>query len=86
MFIEGTKFTNVNLNNEQLNLNKLILKDNNQIGESKNDKFEHPLGLILRKFKLKWLNLTKAKLKNRGTCQIFKNIFRINERKKNLFK
>ena len=77
MFIEGTKFTNENLNNDQLYLNKLILKDNNQIGDTTNDKFEHPLGLILRKFKLKWLNLTNAKLKNSGTCKFLKTFLEL---------
>ena len=72
LFIEGTKFANESLNYEQLNLNKLILKDNNQITDTTNDKFEHPLGLILRKFKLKWLNLTNAKLKNSGTCKFLR--------------
>ena len=81
LFIEGTKFANENLNNEQLNLNKLILKDNNQITDTTNDEFEHPLGLLLRKFKLKWLNLTNAKLKNSGTCKflkIFKDLMKEN--------
>ena len=72
MFIEGTKFSNENLNKDQLNLNKLILKDNNQIGHITNNQFAHPLGLIMRKFKLKWLNLTNVKLKNSGTSKFLK--------------
>lgn len=66
MFLEGTKYRNEALNNEQFNLDRLNLKDNNQITDIKNDQFEHPLGLILEKFKLKWLNLTNAKLGNSG--------------------
>ena len=72
MFIEGTKFSNENLNNEMLNLDRLILKDNNQITDISNNQFEHPLGLILRRFKLKWLNLTNAKLGNSGVCKFLK--------------
>ena len=72
MFVEGTKFSNENLNNEMLNLDRLILKDNNQITDISNNQFEHPLGLILRRFKLKWLNLTNAKLGNNGVCKFLK--------------
>jgi hypothetical protein len=50
----------------------LILKDNNQITDISNNQFEHPLGLILRRFKLKWLNLTNAKLGNSGVCKFLK--------------
>ena len=74
LFVEGTKFQNENLNIEQLNLDRLNLKDNSQITDIKNDQFEHPLGLILSKFKLKWLNLTNAKLGNSGVCK-FLNIY-----------
>ena len=72
MFVEGTKFQNENLNIEQLNLDRLNLKDNSQIMDTRNDQFEHPLGLILGKFKLKWLNLTNAKLGNSGVCKFLK--------------
>ena len=72
MFVEGTKFQNENLNIEQLNLDRLNLKDNNQITDIKNDQFEHPLGLILGKFKLKWINLTNAKLGNSGVIKFLK--------------
>ena len=69
MFVQGTKYSNKALNDEQLNLTRLNLKDNSQITDIINEKFEHPLGLILRRFKLTWLNLTNAKIKNKGTCQ-----------------
>ena len=72
MFIQGTKFSNESLNKEQLNLSRLNLKDNNQISDIINEQFEHPLGLLLRRFKLKWLNLTNAKIKNKGTCNFLK--------------
>ena len=72
LFIEGTKFSNESLNKEMLNLDKLILKDNNQITDISNNLFEHPLGLILRRFKIKWLNLTNAKLGNSGVCKFLK--------------
>ena len=82
MLIEGTKFTNENLNNEQINLTRLNLKDNNQITDVTNALFEHPLGLILRKFKLKWLNLTNAKLKNSGTYKFLKVFLELMKEKK----
>ena len=72
MLIEGTKFTNENLNNEQFQLSRLNLKDNNQITDETNGLFEHPLCLILRKFQLKWINLTNAKLKNTGIYKFLK--------------
>jgi hypothetical protein len=75
MFVQGTKFSNESLNKDQLNLSRLNLKDNNQISDIINEQFEHPLGLLLRRFKLKWLNLTNAKIKNKGTCN-FLNTFK----------
>ena len=72
MLVEGATYSNENLNNEQFNLERLNLKDNNQIVDIQNDKFEHPLGIILRKFKLKWLNLTNAKLGNSGVCKFLR--------------
>ena len=82
MFLEGTKFTNENLNNEQFKLSRLNLKDNNQITDVTNGLFEHPLGLILRKFQLKWLNLTNAKLKNTGTYKFLKVFLELMKEKK----
>ena len=82
LFYEGTKFQNENLNTEQLNLDRLNLKDNNQITDIKNDQFEHPLGLILSKFKLKWLNLTNAKLGNSGVCKFLKTYLNLMEQNK----
>lgn len=75
MFIQGTKYSNENLNNEQLNLKRLNLKDNNQITDEINKNFEHPLSLILERFKLTWLNLTNAKIKNKGVSS-FLNTFK----------
>ena len=72
MLAEGATYSNENLNNEQFNLERLNLKDNNQIVDIQNNKFEHPLGIILRKFKLKWLNLTNAKLGNSGVCKFLR--------------
>jgi hypothetical protein len=83
MFLEGTKFSIENLNNEQLNLEKINLKDNNNITDIKdtknptNDNLEHPLGMLLRRFKLKWINLTNAKLGNSGVCRFLKTYLKL---------
>ena len=76
MFIEGSKFSNENLNKEQFNLKKLNLKDNPDIidNDNKNSKFEHPISLILEKFKLERLNLTNSKLCGKGAIKIFKKM------------
>jgi len=58
MLVEGTLFSDEDLNNEQINLETLNLKDD-QITDTTNNNFEHPLCSILDRFKLKWLNLTK---------------------------
>lgn len=74
MFIEGMIFLlDEKLNKEQFNLSKLNLKDNQNITDNnlKNDNFEHPIALILKKCKLKNLNLTNAKIGNNGARKIF---------------
>ena len=79
-FLEGTMFSIDSLNNEQLNLEKINLKDNNNITDIKRD--EHPLGMILRRFKLKWINLTNAKLGNSGTCKFLRSYIELMKEKK----
>ena len=69
LFIEGTKFTDEKLNKEQFNLERLNLKDNNQISSKSVEGFEYPLALILEKFKLKWINLTNAKISGEGALK-----------------
>ena len=73
LFIEGTKFSDENLNKRQFNLEKLNLKDNPDIVDNniKNSEFENPIALILEKFKLKNLNLTNTKLGGGGVMKIF---------------
>ena len=79
-FLEGTMFSIDSLNNDQLNLEKINLKDNNNITDIKRD--EHPLGMILRRFKLKWINLTNAKLGNSGTCKFLRSYIELMKEKK----
>ena len=75
MLIEGTKFSDPNLNKEQFNLERLNLKDNNQIIDNNtNSEYEHPLAMILEKFKLKWINLTNAKIGGSGALKFFKKM------------
>ena len=76
MFTEGLKFSDENLNKEQFNLEKLILKDNSDITDNnvKNSEYEHPLAIILEKCKLKNLNLTNTKLGSNGTMKLFKKM------------
>jgi len=70
MFVEGTNFTDEKLNKEQFNLERLNLKDNTHINGRTKNNFEHPLSLILEKFKLKWINLTNAKISGEGTLKL----------------
>ena len=70
LFLDGTKFTDERLNAEQFNLERLNLKDNNQINSYYVEGFEYPLALILEKFKLKWINLTNAKISGDGALKI----------------
>ena len=76
MFIEGTNYSNENLSKKQFCLNQLNLKDNPEItdNDTKNSEYEHPLALIIEKFKLKWLNLTNAKLGGKGINKLFKKM------------
>lgn len=76
MFIEGTNYSNENLSKKQFCLNWLNLKDNPEItdNDTKNSEYEHPLALIIEKFKLKWLNLTNAKLGGKGINKLFKKM------------
>ena len=70
LFVEGANFHGGNFNNkEQLNLERLNLKDNNKINDETKNNFEHPLALILEKFKLKWINLTNAKIYGTGALK-----------------
>ena len=75
-FIEGTNYSNENLSKKQFCLNRLNLKDNPEItdNDTKNSEYEHPLALIIEKFKLKWLNLTNAKLGGKGINKLFKKM------------
>ena len=78
MFYEGTKFSKYeNLNEQQLFLDRLNLKDNNQITEKTNGEFEHPLSLLLKRFCLKWLNLTNARLGNKGTMKFLRTFLEL---------
>jgi hypothetical protein len=81
MFIEGTNYSNENLSKKQFCLNRLNLKDNPEItdNDTKNSEYEHPLALIIEKFKLKWLNLTNAKLTGKGINKLFKKMIELLE-------
>ena len=81
MFIEGTNYSNENLSKKQFCLNQLNLKDNPEItdNDTKNSEYEHPLALIIEKFKLKWLNLTNAKLGGKGINKLFKKMIELLE-------
>ena len=52
-----------------MNLERLNLKDNNQITSYNLEGFEYPLALILANFKLKWINLTNAKISGDGALK-----------------
>ena len=77
MFYEGTKYdNNIEFNKEQFNLEKLNLKDNFDITDNdiKNNKYEHPLVLLLKIFKLKNLNLTNIKFGGKVAMKLFKKM------------
>ena len=76
MFVEGTNFSEGKIVKEQFNLKRLNLKDNPNIknNDNKNNEFDHPISLILEKFKLNLLNLTNAKLGGKGMMKIFKKM------------
>ena len=81
MFIEGTNYSNENLSKKQFCLNRLNLKDNPEItdNDTKNSEYEHPLAQTIEKFKLKWLNLTNAKLGGKGINKLFKKMIELLE-------
>ena len=83
MFVEGTHFSYYNkFNIEQFNLERLNLKDNNHINEKAKDGFEHPLCLILERFKLKWINLTNAKICGSGTLKLVEKMDELYQKNK----
>ena len=63
MFISGLKSDEQSLNENQLGLEKLSLKDNNKIIDT--PKEEHQICEILKMFKLKCLNITNSQLGNK---------------------
>ena len=65
MFVIGATFSNDNLNEEKIYLEKLILKDNENI-KDENIFNEYPLSLIMEKFLIKNLNLYNTKIGNNG--------------------
>ena len=81
--IQGLKNDKGNLNTEQYGLEKLSLKDNNNITDTSNE--ENPICEILKIFKLKSLNLTNVQLGNSGIEKLFKTyIDLLNQNKTNL--
>ena len=82
MLYEGSLYENKDLNNQQYSLDRLNLKDNWNIKDITNNKYEHPLCLFLQKFKLKWLNLTNVKIENSGTIKFFKTFINLLEQNK----
>jgi hypothetical protein len=72
LFLEGAKYDNEKLDELQYDLEKLNLKDNPKITDSFNNESQNALCQILKKFKLKSLNLTNTKLGNSGVTKFFK--------------
>ena len=80
MFIEGLKSDEQSLNENQLELEKLSLKDNNKIIDTPNE--EHQICEILKMLKLKCLNLTNTQLGNNGIIKLFKTYIYLLEQNK----
>ena len=73
MLVIGATFSSDNLNEEKIYLEKLILKDNDNI-KDENIFNEYPLSLIMEKFLIKNLNLYNTKIGNNGLkklCETF---------------
>lgn len=73
MFVISATFSSDNLNEEKIYLEKLILKDNDNI-KDENIFNEYPLSLIMEKFLIKNLNLYNTKIGNNGLkklCETF---------------
>lgn len=73
MFVIGATFSSDNLNEEKIYLEKLILKDNDNI-KDENIFNEYPLSLIMEKFLIQNLNLYNTKIGNNGLkklCETF---------------
>ena len=66
MLVIGATFSNENLNKEKIYLEKLILKDNENIKDDNNIDDKYPLSLIMEKFLIKNLNLMNTKIGNNG--------------------
>lgn len=77
LLLEGAKYDNERLNEMQYDLERLNLKDNPKITDSINKENQNALCQILKKFKLKNLNLTNTKLGNSGVIKFFKTFIEL---------
>ena len=66
MLVIGATFSNEKLNKEKIFLEKLILKDNENVKDDDNLDEKYPLSLIMEKFLIKNLNLMNTKIGNNG--------------------
>ena len=85
MFYEGmTFYCDEKMNKKQFILSKLSLKDNPNITDNnlKNNNYEHPIPLILKKCKLKILNLTNVKIGGNGAKKLFLKMTELLEKNK----
>ena len=85
MFYEGMIFyCDEKMNKKQFILSKLNLKDNPNITDNnlKNNNYEHPIPLILKKCKLKILNLTNVKIGGNGAKKLFLKMTELLEKNK----
>jgi hypothetical protein len=80
MLIQGLKNDEESLYENQHGLEKLSLKDNNNITDTSNE--EHQICEILKIFKLKCLNLTNTQLGNNGIIKLFKTYIVLLEQNK----
>ena len=87
MFVIGTMFYNEDKNKEQINLEKLNLRDNENINDENNSDNEYPLSLIVEKFLIKNLELSNINIGNKGLkklCETFLKLLNNQEKKFNL--
>ena len=77
MLVIGATHANDNLNEKQIYLEKLILRDNENIKDDNNSDNEYPLSLIVEKFLIKNLNLCNTKIGNGGLKKLSETFLKL---------
>ena len=84
MFVMGATYSNKELNKSRINLESLILKENEKINGISDMCNNYCVSLILEKFAIKKLNLSKTKIGNEGLKNICKTLLGIYNEENNI--